>query len=380
VSLSTPTWLVVADDLTGAAEAAAVWARPDGPVPVAVRPTALDRLSPGSGLVVATLARDADPDRWEARWTAWETALRGRVPPLVMVKMDSLLRGRWAADVGRMRALCRPDTVVLAPALPDQDRVVIGGRVRWHGRLLEATEMAGSVPSSRLADYFPGEPCAFWKPGAPWPEAGLVVADATSDADLDALVAAAASEAGRVLWVGTRGLIGALARAGGGGGARPPQASGPPVLVLVGSQTAMAQSQVEALAERYPVMRLGFDDGTDLEPPDAPAVVVTSQGVPPPAGGAAAVHAGWVRAARRLLAVRPWAAVVVTGGETATALLEASGADGIQVLALDRDGSVAAQIWGGPHGGLRLWTKSGSFGERKTLVALTASLIAPSPR
>lgn len=373
MSGGSPTWITVADDLTGAAEAAAVWARPGRPVPVAIRPAALDRFSDASGMVVATLVRDADPAGWEARWAGWAPALAGRMPRLVMAKMDSLLRGRWAADVGRLRAVFRPDTVVLAPALPDQDRVVVGGRVRWQGRLLEATEVAGTVPSSRLADYFPDEPHVSWTPGAPWPRgAGLVIVDAASDADLDALVAAAGSDPGRVLWVGTRGLIGALARAHGAGGGRPPAGRGGPVLVLVGSQTAAARSQVEALGERYPVIRLAFGEALPALP-DAPTVVVTSQGAAPPPAGAAAVYAGWVRAARELLGRRAWAAVVVAGGETATAFLEAAGADGIDVFALDRDGSVAAGVRGGPYAGLPLWTKSGSFGGRQTLVALAAA-------
>ncbi|MCL8207054.1 MAG: hypothetical protein K6V97_03130 [Actinomycetia bacterium] len=378
MTASGPAWLAVADDLTGAAEAAAVWARPGRPVPVAVRPKALDRADRAAGLVVATRTRDADAAGWAARWAAWAEALAGVRPGLAMVKMDSLLRGRWADDVGRLRAVFGPEAVVVAPALPDQDRVVVGGRVRWHGRLLEATEVAGSVPSSRLADYFPDEPAASWTPGAPWPAgAALVLADATSDADLDALVAAAGGARPGLLWVGTRGLIAALARAHGAGGAAPPAVRGRPVLVLVGSRTAMARSQVAALEERYPVLRMAFGEPLGALPP-APVVVVTSQDAAPPPGGAAGVFAGWVEAVRDLLARRAWAALVAAGGETAAAVLEAAGADGVEVVALDREGSVAARIWGGPYAGLPLWTKSGSFGRRETLAALADTVVRAS--
>lgn len=369
-------WLTVADDVTGAGEAAAVFARPEQPVPVALVPDGAALRGPfPDGLVIGTGSRDLDAEEWERCWSRWEAVLAPLAPGLTMVKIDSLLRGRWSDDISRMTRILPVDQIVLAPALPDQDRVVVGGQVRWHGRPLEATEVAGQVRSSTLADYFPPSMSIRWAPGEAMPlrDSRVLIADAWSDRDLDELVERITVLGRRVLWVGTRGLLSALARRQGSGPSLTrllhslPQG---PVLVLAGSQTTMAQAQIRHFGQMWPVVRLNLSGSLDLPRLQGlGALAVTSQGMEGPHLTADRIFARWMQTVRELMRY-PWSAVIATGGETALAFLTALEALGMRVGGLALSGSVLGSVWGGAADGMPVVTKSGSFGAEDTLTQL----------
>lgn len=370
-------WLTVADDVTGAGEAAAVFARPGKPVPVAVVPDAAALCgSFPNGLVIGTASRDLDAEGWERCWSRWEASLTLLAPRLPMVKIDSLLRGHWSDDIRRIARLLHVDQIVLAPALPDQDRVVVGGQVRWHGRPLEATEVSGQIRSSTLADYFPSSMSVrVWAPGEAigLDDHPLLIADAWSDKDLDELVDRIVVSGRRVLWAGTRGLLSSLARRSGAGTGvvqLPHALPRLPVLVLAGSQTAMAKAQMQHLSQMWPVLRLNPSGGLDLPRlTGLRALAVTSQGMEGTNLTADMIFERWVGAVQELMQY-PWSAVIATGGETALAFLTAVEASGVRVWGLALSGSVAGSVWGGPTDGMTIVTKSGSFGVEDTLTRL----------
>lgn len=205
--------LVVADDLTGAADCAAA--------------SGLDAavvLDDSRGLPAAeVVAIDGDTRRMDAASAAAETARIVRAHPasIVYKKIDSALRGhvREEIDVAleAYRGMGHPGAeAVIAPAFPAMGRVTKGGR-----------------------HYVRGVPVEW--------SALPALCDASSDEDLRAIVE---KWKGRdVLWVGSAGLMAALTASL----PKPPPRAIPrvdgPILFAVGSYSERAREQAAALRE-----------------------------------------------------------------------------------------------------------------------------------
>ena len=150
-------------------------------------------------------------------------------------KLDSTLRGNVGAELAALHEALTPCVIVCTPALPAEGRTVQGGVLRVAGEPVMATPYRDEIPagsaaadSSAVIDIvrrqWPG--CrAVQMPaptGAAWQAAlrarpDLIAVDAASDADLEALVAAAGSvePAGRrLVWAGSAGLLRALTQSG----------------------------------------------------------------------------------------------------------------------------------------------------------------------
>ncbi|MFB9662787.1 3-oxo-tetronate kinase [Glycomyces mayteni] len=230
-----------------------------------------------------------------------------------------------------------------------------------------------------------------------------VVADATADEDLTAVAEAAR---GFALATGGAGLAGALGLAeatgsaapvgaartaskGPAGAARPSEVPEPPStpgLVLAGSCSAATLAQVAAAREAFPSYRL--DPASTSDPAELLARASTWRKAHP--GGPAMVYASAPaaeRGASRLgpdtaailertlaaLAVEAVAAgtrrLVVAGGETSGAVVEALGVRAVEVGA-EADRGVP---WCVTADGLALLLKSGNFGAPDLLVRSAAA-------
>jgi uncharacterized protein YgbK (DUF1537 family) len=248
---------LVADDLTGAL---------DGGSPFAGRGLATElcvadfsaAASRARVLVTSTASRRL-PAMLAARRVG-EHLQRLPVAPgtLLVKKIDSLLRGPYAAELRELMRATGRRVALVSPALPRLDRSLRGGMLQVDGfEIPDGHLIAGEVSSAlplALATAFPELPR--WQVGVdalpPLPGAGLLVVDAGTDADLDALVAHYWAVRGDVVWVGSSGLTQALARRAAGDGvpaAVAPRLPAPPLLLVVGSRTERARGQVQALFE-----------------------------------------------------------------------------------------------------------------------------------
>ncbi len=223
-------WRLVADDLTGAADAALAFLRPGARIRVSL-PGDPVPTEPPNVHAIATLWRD------EASGQARFEAALPQTPANLLIKVDSTLRGPVAAMV----AICRhrwPDAPLrFCPALPAQGRTVRGGMLHVHGQ---------PQPTP---------------PGLP------PMRDAETEGDLAALVASAPAG---TLWVGSSGLAAALA-----GHPPPPPlagcAEGPRVLVVAGSRHPATLDQLQHV--RAPVVYAAAAGAADAR--RFPAVVAT---------------------------------------------------------------------------------------------------------
>jgi D-threonate/D-erythronate kinase len=338
---------LIADDLTGAADAAVHFATSREIEILITLPAAISLPTlwgePGWGrpqakglAVLDTETRDQPPD--EAA-SIVKLACQG-LGEGVFKKVDSTLRGPVAAELEAAREALGRSSAVLAPSLPAQGRIVRAGRLLGDGR------DAGSVAEivGRAAVSVPVEALD----GGPLPE--LVVVDATTDADLDRIAASCAARPD-LLPAGSAGLAAAFARLE-GSTAPTTVPAGRRVLVAVASRQPAARAQLAALAAE-----------------SHPAIEIHS--VPADASGQPAELAGrlGVDVRDRLFGGET---VLATGGDAALAVCRALGIRMIRPRAELLPGVVWSET---DREGLALATKAGGFGGPRVLLDAALKLL-----
>ena len=274
------------------------------------------------------IAFDANTRVGSAEHAAEETARIVRTYPAELVdkKIDSTLRGHVGAEVAAAlaayRALRHPDAIaVIAPAFPAMGRTTKGGRQYVHGVAIENGDL------KRLF-------------------VDAVICDAETDEDLQAVAQRWLADPRGVLWVGSAGLMSAVTQCLPKTGRRPPdlpKADGP-IIFAIGSLSQRSREQVSALR----TVQQGRDVVLVGEPQALASEIAQRRD-----------HIG---------------GLVLTGGETARAVLTALGVTALRIAGEVETG-VPISI---SEGLLRLpvITKAGDFGNRDTLVKCRAALQA----
>jgi uncharacterized protein YgbK (DUF1537 family) len=181
---------IIADDLTGALDTGTPFVDAGLSVAVAIDIEAISQaLASGADVVVANTASRALPEEEAARRVGLAaSALLAASPEIVLKKIDSRLKGNVAAESAALAAVFGHQEIVLAPAIPDQERFTRNAHVVGRG-------VDEPLP---IADLF-----------KPRREAVLIV-DAESDSDLDRLITE--HDWTTTLAVGARGIGSAFAR------------------------------------------------------------------------------------------------------------------------------------------------------------------------
>ena len=337
---------VVADDLTGAADAAAPFAVHGLRVSVALSgPPAPD----AEVLALLTDNRWRPPDEAAARMRSAVGQVREWDPQMLFVKIDSVLRGQVRADVSGALSAWPASGAVATPAFPAQGRTVRDGVLLVHGR----------PAVDRVAEHFPD---------------GVRVVDAETHDDLVA-VARGIVQSGS-LAVGSGGLARALAGVivdpRGADRTPPPGPGVQGVLVVAGSPHPVTRDQVAELeaagAEVVP-------DGPDAVAATTKAltggrrVVLTCRpddDVAPEGPAAAALAARLARTAVAVVDAVPSVGLVLTGGTTALAVATALGASELRLSAEVAEGLPRGELVARERR-VPVVTKSGGFGARDAL-------------
>lgn len=345
---------ILADDLTGALDSAAAFATPRCPIPVLWDP--LRALPPVAAIDAGTREMKGDDAiRRQARFADW---LLDGAP--AFKKIDSLLRGNWAAELAALSTRMAGWRLVVAPAFPFQGRVTRAG-CQWQRE--SAQPLWGDIAATlRTAGLL---------------HADIHVHDAETDADLDAIVAREMREDGRVLWVGTGGLAAALARAR---PASPPTSEPPtearmrsPLLALIGSHHPVMRGQIDHAAAPDPRRHVRLT----ADPSDIDAVLerltqglscIVTVAFEGTRAAAAAVIAE--RFAQLLAHCPPPGTLFVAGGETLRDVAQAIGADSLAVEGAREPGLAVSYLHGGRFEGVRVVSKSGGFGRPDLLRTL----------
>ena len=332
---------IIADDLTGALDAAAPFAGMDGGVAVATGPETLGAalaMSPGV-VSVSTRSREVDAEEAGRRVARVLAALPESVR--LFKKVDSRLKGNIASEV----AVFGDRPLLVAPAIPEFGRIVRNGQLQGFGidiplsvrsRLGAAAERA-TVPDTATAE--------------------------------DMRHALRNANAGTVL-VGARGLASAIAASLGIASPPRPGLLPGPICLAVGSTDPITLAQVGQLVGVADVVHVRAPAG---RVPDAPAggtsPVTLLQIVGAPHGDQKEVSRSFATGAA------PWLAqsgtIILTGGATAEACLDALGTDVLRVT-----GEILPGLPLSVGGGRTIVTKSGGFGEADCLLRLVGGTIA----
>jgi uncharacterized protein YgbK (DUF1537 family) len=397
------TVLVLADDLSGAAETASVLMSRTTRTELILAPAGDARPAAADVLVVDLDDRELPPTeaaaRAEAVLRAWPA---GTPSPRVLAKFDSLLRGGVAARVG---VLHTRGGVVVAPALPALRRVVRDGVLTVDGAPL--SETAAWATQGMAA---PGSVAAALAPlptvlldlttvrSTTLPEAvaravrdGLVpVCDGESEGDLDAVVSAVTAlsdELPDLALAGSAGLAAALGRTWSAApAAPPPPRTGPPgPLLVVGTAEPVAARQVALLIEAgVPEVRLPAAALLDAEWADdwpdrlaeavsaGPVVVRLDPDEPVAPSDSRKLSAALGEMVGRTLARTGPVDLVLTGGETARRVLDALGVTRLTPLGQIHHGAVMCRL----PDGAAVVTRPGSFGGPDSLLSILATLRA----
>jgi 4-hydroxythreonine-4-phosphate dehydrogenase len=383
---------IVADDLTGAADTAAGFLAAGFTACVTWETSVPETATIDTDVLAFDTRTRRGPAAEAYAVTARVTASVRRVGCTALYKkIDSLLRGFVGEEVAAAVAAWHPEAVALvAPAFPGTGRTTIGGRVCVDGAPLARPPVAAvlsaagtrastvdlaTVRGGALVDRLTAREASGDR---------AIVCDAETDDDLCAIAQAGVMMGRHVVWVGSGGLARALAphvgvvtpRVSATPGATPGVIRAAPVLLVVGSASAVAQAQVARVAAagamRVSVptsVLIGTEPWSDVVSRVETAlrsdldVVVTVEPLaetPDDERVVAALGRLLVSSARLV------GGLVVTGGETAAGLFDAWGITDLRLVEEIEPG-VPMSVAHGACVGLPVVTKAGSFGDESTL-------------
>lgn len=370
--------VIVADDLTGAADSAAPLAArtstsvvldAEGPWPAAeVLSVDTDTRYSSAETAAAKVAMVAERAHGSGArlYKKIDSTLRGNIGPELRALADS-----WPVRSGR-------PLIVLAPAFPATGRTTVGGAVHVNGERLAgaggditALLRSAGFRTDLLRARQLTEPVAVAAAYDDACAAGVeaLIVDAETQEHLRTVALAAGLAQRSLLLAGSGGLARPLAEAW-PETRQDPVVTVSPTLVVVGSYAAQARDQRERLAAHPEVthvrlrtdlrrtaqeVRESLTTGHVLLTPD-PTEPIRPECAPQVAHRLAEVATA---------ALDRIGALVATGGETARAILAAAGATSFDVLAEPEPGIVLSHV---PALGVQLITKAGAFGDPESLL------------
>ncbi len=419
--MGTPSLGVVADDLSGAAECAshALLRVSRSAVVLAGSDTTAPSLRPTAVLTVdADSRRRSEDDAVRAVRTA---AVLVAGAPVVVKKVDSLLRGHVAAEVAALAEELQR-TPVVAVANPALDRVVRDGVLHVGGTPLHDTDLWAVEPTAaptRVAEALHPFPTVL----VPHPVVALgvdavadalvaaadarlvAVCDAVTEADLEVVHAAATRVSSHALLVGSGALAAVAARAlspeprhVAPSSAEPtdtapqPRHDAPSVRGTVRSALFVLGTRAPGLADQLDRLSAARSAHTVLVRPEhlltdpegvrrrlvaaqPGGVVVVTLDPAAPADPSRARRFAEALADVVAPAADAYDALFLSGGETARAVLDRLGVDVLDVVAEVETGTVVSIR----PGGRAVVTRPGSFGDADSLVRVAAHLLDPAP-
>lgn len=336
--------VIVADDLTGALDAAAPFASRGLRTLVGTSPEAAAELlaSPADVIALNTASRELAPAAARQR----VECVLAHLPAdqRLFKKVDSRLKGNVEAELAAFPA----GRLAVLPAIPEFGRIVEGGHIRGFGVDQPIPIAAALGALAARAD----------------------IPDTRTVAELRAALDATPPER---LLVGARGLADVLAERL---APRRPQSQrrlGRALTMVIGSRDPITLSQIDALRQRYPTMRvLEAPNGTFApSEKDESAPPLTLLQATPGDGDAPAVSVA--EALGRSLCsccLDRRDGLLISGGATAEIVLQALRLDLLEVT-----GEIVAGLPVSKAGDLTIITKSGGFGARNALVEVAAAYL-----
>ncbi|MEJ8570589.1 four-carbon acid sugar kinase family protein [Microbaculum marinum] len=352
---------IIADDLTGALDAASPFAARGRRVEAAVSAAAVAEIDVSADVITVNAAtRDLPGEQAASIVRSVTERIVDLRPRILFKKIDSTLRGNIAPESRAVANAARRHRMIVCPAVPDQGRIVRSGELVLSGQ-------AGSP----AGDGRPIRPL-FETSG---PADGLRICDSADGADLMEVAERVLREASGTIAVGAAGLAGALAAKLYGARCGPVLTMTAPGLFVVGSRAAATLAQLQELDgdPRVATRLVGPDCPTAALPRDQAEIEVLR---PEPetvlASSALVADRIAAAAARRCEELAP-GTLFLCGGHIAERCLAALGTRTMSVVAEVEPGVPVARA---SICGRSTWvvTKAGGFGDAGCLVRLADRL------
>lgn len=400
--------LILADDLSGAADCGAPCAAAGLKTIVALKDIA-------GGVHADVVSFDANTRSMEPQQAAGEIARLiasyVREDVFLFKKIDSTLRGNISAELYAALETCRGiysgrPVAVIAPAFPAGGRTTINGMQMLHDQPLHESELwrlhaiSGSsyIPEMLCASGLRSETLSLelirstavledaMRSAAA--DTDVLVCDARTDADLQAIAQALMKLSRQVIWVGSAGLAGHLPQALGLIPTAPvespvlPALSGP-LLFVVGSLSRKSIGQVLLLASSSSVLRIAVPIAALLAGTASPQWREYKQELERAIGAGQDVVLSPESEPQVEMSQRPLlsaalasmtasvsgraGALIASGGETARAVLDSWDVSQLRLIGEVEKGVPIsiAENWARP---LPVITKAGDFGNPETLL------------
>jgi uncharacterized protein YgbK (DUF1537 family) len=378
-----PQLIILADDLTGAADCAARAVGAGHSAAICVEP---EQAAPAATVLAFTSdSRHLPPGQAAQRVSALARQLAPWGNAAWYKKIDSTLRGNLGAEIVALLGSLGRSHALLVPAFPAQGRGL-------HGGMLVAPALVGTTHLPTLLRHTTSQPSAaiplaLVRAGVTTlaeqlylasTAARLIVIDALTDADLRTIGEAARQALPHALPCGSAGLLGVLAA----------QLTAPPDLLpyqgleqppirslfIVGSASPQAHRQIASLRLRRPVAVALLD-----QPLYAPAEHSVLLHLPLPQG----LHTlaeGRATAAQLASYARQWAThyqpqlLVLVGGDTAISVLNALGVGQLVVLRELLPGVALCRANAAEGVEYLVVLKAGSHGDDHALVSILQAI------
>ena len=356
---------IVADDLTGACDAAACFAPGNGPVAVLVSPEH-HALHPAMQTVINTQSRLLKPEEARAVLRSVGKHLSGK--PVIFKKIDSALRGPVGAELAGLIEGSGERTIFLSPAIPGIGRTTKDGIIYDSGVPIDQTPYAvdatSPVSSAQITEILSrtGEiPCE--------------IPDAGSDEDLRRIVEHALRNV-PVVFAGSIGLADALARRVEFHRWNVEMRPSRRVVIVCGSFYRRAQDQIQAAADHFSARILTIDGTTPVnfskihQEKELPVIVRLGKNLIDQDRAPSDIIAGIAGSVSELIwEIKPDGLGII-GGETAFHLLRALGTTRMDVYGRIEEVMTSGVLYDGFLAGCRCVTKGGSVGSTGAVVRI----------
>jgi D-threonate/D-erythronate kinase len=385
---------ILADDLSGAADCAVPFARAGFFTEIFLHPEIFARTNPAVG-AIDLHTRELAPDQASRLTSQALRLIRSDRETVWYRKVDSTLRGNIGSDVlSTVSGIPGKRVVFCAPAFPDTGRTNFHGKVFVNGMPLEESGVHCGWPAGKsISDLFTeiglktqvlsldiirAGPSTILRSLPEGLGVNVVVCDAETNLDLLAIAEAGLQIRNESIFVGSAGLTHQIATLWGSGEGEESQLilADKPILVVVGSRSSAARTQLELLSDLsgMDILRM---PATALESECGPLIVAgleraLAQGrdvaITTDLHGSLGHRRGaeLMEVLGRILRpfLEKFAALVLTGGETTRSLLFQS--DRLRVIDEIAPGVTLSIASGEPS--LPVVMKAGAFGTSATLL------------
>ena len=306
----------------------------------------------------------------------------------VVKKVDSTLRGSIAHEILAVDELYNPGLIIFQPALPDLGRTTQDGIHLLNGIPISETEI-GQDPKTPVHEHNLKKvlQAAYnesithldikdIEEGRTNFDTGRIfTCDASTNRHMQAVVAAASKTGKRILWVGSAGIVDSLVQT---------LHHAPPALAVVASVSETTRRQVRyAQNKGVPLViipsQVLVSGGYDAYVNEALALLESGQDVivlpsssynrdeEKDAANSIKIQDSIGEVAAAILQKVEISGIFLSGGDTAMGFFGKVDAGRFNIIAEVLQGIPLMQVIGGKHGGMKVITKAGAFGEQDAL-------------